>query len=214
MSSLALTIEESEGVFSLTGLQLNQAEARAKLTFGGAKPLDEVLRPRAVPQVRRMLDAVDRDTGVWSFPNDRVVMSNLVLSEPRLVVSRVTVEPDARLFVLRFRRLFGLMTELLDPSVTIANPLRSQLEDLAFSTIEQALLPLFNIGEYIGVQTAGGAPDGIPQESLMEVLNDLRERIDALHLNYLVLSQHLSGRSEPGVHRLPGDLLSIAEGGR
>ncbi|SLN49440.1 hypothetical protein [Roseisalinus antarcticus] len=193
-SNLSMSIEERGGEFRLRSVVVNEGDARIQIAFNEPRPLKTTLRGRVLQDVTRYLESVDRPTGIWSFTGDRVVMQDLILSDPRLVVSQSLTDDAVRVFVLRFQRFFGQVTGMFDETVSIANPLRSQLDDLAFRTIESAIMPLFNISKFLESRSADVRD--MPVGKLTEMLGDLQKKITNLHLHYLVLSQHLSGRPE------------------
>ncbi|EAR51153.1 hypothetical protein OG2516_14800 [Oceanicola granulosus HTCC2516] len=204
-SSLALTFEPDGGEFNLQAVTVAEGDARIAITFADARPLAGTLRDHPARAMRRLLLRAEQPTGIWSFPDERVVLRELILSEPRLIVSRRST--GASLYVLRFQRFFGQLLGLFDPAASIANPLRVQLDELAFRTIESAMLPLFNIAEHL----ERGETGVLPEEALQELLQQLRTRIDNLHLHYLVLSQALAHGRPAASARLSQDLMDLVE---
>lgn len=205
---ISLTLEQRGDEHVVNGVTVIGPESRIMVTFTEPRPFPEMLRERPAAAIRRFMSGVDRETGIWSFPGEKVVMKDLILSEPRLVVSSPT--PDTRIFVLHFHHFFGQVMGLFDESVTIADTLRMQLDELAFRTIEQALLPLFNISEYISSRNLDA--DDLPRAEVATMLRELNDRISNLHLHYMVLSQHLEpGRRPPAAPRLSNDLMHLFE---
>ncbi|QQA43502.1 hypothetical protein [Pelagovum pacificum] len=209
--SVSITFRPVADDFHLQSLNVVDGDARIAVSFNDARPLGTTLKDRAAREVRQFLDRAGEERGMWSFPDERIVLRDLLLAEPRLIVShRPTL---GRVHVLRFNRFYGQVMGLFDASVRIANPLRSQLEDLAFRTVEGAMLPLFNLSEFLETNRLSGEElDRIQVSRMVELLDQLREKIGQLQLHYLILSRTVSKGTPDSASRLSTDLMELIDG--
>ena len=128
------------------------------------------------------------DSDVRIFLSSRVVtFPELRLSVPGLLVAECVAtyraDPSGGHDInLHFRQVFGNVQALFRANVMAMNCVRDEANDIVVDSLESALIPIFDLGEYVRQQLRNSGDAS--EQAIADAMAGLVARIDSLELSF------------------------------
>ncbi|MFY0690415.1 MAG: hypothetical protein JXR14_00670 [Paracoccaceae bacterium] len=177
------------GDLRVTSAELILSDLRNRYSFKPARAVDDVFAAPLAGEIRSVLDGIDEDSRVMSFPDFDLSMPGLILSGLRVLLTRL--DDGAEVIMIRFRNYVGAIKSCFrfDPSMTLDSA--SMREKIAVEVLRDIVTPLFDIASF----SRAAGPSGIDrnQDAIARRLGEIDLRREEIDFYVGLLQRYVAG---------------------